>query len=112
MSTTKIDVYSDVSEQFEFIEEKLVYVDAPLEGIVRAKTGGLFAFRCSPIVTGYLWHWVLLPVESAEASIDETFAKVKEAPPDRWISIVEDRRGDQPRVAVGRLDGGVHPIPQ
>jgi hypothetical protein len=112
MPISRIDVYSDVSDQFEFIEEKLVYVDAPLEGIVRAKTGELFAFRCSPIVAGYLWHWVLLPVESTEAAIDETFAKARKSPPDRWISIVEDRRGDEPRIAVGRLDGGVHSIPQ
>jgi len=111
MTSIHLSDYANILERFEFIDETLVYVDAPLEGVVRDKTGGLFAFRCSAIVHGYLWHWVLLPVASSAASIEDTFEAARAAPPEAWISVVEDRRAGQPRVTVVLLDGRVHPIP-
>jgi len=106
-----MEILTDVSEQFEFVDDTLVYVDAPIEGVVRSKTGELFAFRCSTIVTGILWHWVLVPVASSEVSIAATFDEARKAAPPEWISIVEDRRGDSARVAMCRLVGGVHRVP-
>ncbi len=110
MEDISIVVCSDVSEQFEFDEDRLVYVDAPLEGIVRSRKGESFAFRCRSIIDGYLWHWVLIPAASVDATTDQVFAAAKSSPPKHWISIVEDRRGP-PRVAIGRMDGLIHPIP-
>lgn len=110
MTESNIVVCSDVSEQFEFVEERLVYVDAPVEGVLRSKDGEFFVFRCRSIIDGYLWHWVLLPVDSPDAPVDETFTAARSTPPGRWVSIVEDRRG-APRVAIGQLAGTVHPIP-
>lgn len=107
---SRIDVWSDICEHFEFIEEKLVYMDAPLEGFLRARTGELFAFRCAAIVAGCLWHWVLLPVE-AVGCVKDVFEAARTLPPKEWVSIVEDRR-DQPRLSAARLTGGVHEIPR
>ena len=109
-TSSRIDVWSDISDQFEFIEEQLVYVDAPLEGFLRGKTGDLFAFRCTPIILGCLWHWVLLPVR-AVTSVKEVFEIARTNPPKKWVSIVEDRRGE-PRLSAAELTGGVHEIPK
>jgi hypothetical protein len=109
--TSMIAVWNDISEHFDFIEDKLVYVDAPLQGLLRAKTGELFAFRCTAVVRGCLWHWVLLPVASSEAIVDDTFERARQAPPERWVSIVEDRRGGESRVAAAELAGRKHEIP-
>jgi hypothetical protein len=45
-----VENWSDIMDHFEFLEERLVYVDAPLEGLLRATTGELFAFRCDSII--------------------------------------------------------------
>jgi hypothetical protein len=108
----RIDVWNDISEQFEFLDEQLIYVDEPLEGLLRAKTGELFAFRCTAIIADCLWHWVLLPVQSTAVSVKESFEVAQAKPPSEWGSVVEDRRGEQPRVSVAWLKGGIHEIPK
>jgi hypothetical protein len=81
---------ADISEMFEFLEETLVYADAPLEGLLRRRAdGALFAFRCSQLVGDLVFHWTLLPVDSPNADISEAFAHGAET---TWISILEDRR--------------------
>ena len=102
--------WRDITDHFEFIEESLIYVDAPLEGLLRAKAGDLFAFRCSPIMRGCLWHWVLIPVEAA-GPVKDVFENARTSPPTEWISIVEDRR-DEPRLLAVWLAGDVHEIPK
>jgi hypothetical protein len=109
----RIDVWRDISEQFSFLDEQLVYVDAPLEGFLRSsKTGDLFAFRCSGIIGSWLWHWVLLPVSSIEPTVKEVFASARTTPPKRWLSIVEDRRGEEPQLYAAWLTGDVHELPR
>ena len=108
----RIDVCGDISDQFEFLKEQLIYVDAPLEGFVRAKNSGdPFAFRCVPAVRGCLWHWVLVPVHSTKESVARTFEKARTAPPHQWISILEDRRGDEPQLGAVWLTGSEYEIP-
>jgi hypothetical protein len=111
LSRAQIYLWDDVSDEFELLEDQLVYHDAPLEGFLRARAGELFAFRTQTIIDGHLWHWVLLPVASVEAPISRTFAAARQTPPDLWISIVEDRRGDEARVVIARLRGGIHHLP-
>lgn len=105
---------SDVTELFEVLEERLVYVDAPVEGFLRSKSGELYAFRCGSIIDGCLWHWVLLPVPALGSSVEAEFDRAGRQPPDRWVSIVEDRRGvsETARVTIVELDGTAHPIPR
>ena len=105
------EVWSDITDNFDFVEETLVYVDAPLEGLLRAKTGELFAFRCKSIVDGALWHWVLLPVDSAHVTVADAFERARHEPAAAWLSIVEDRRGDQPCLVPAWMTGR-HPFPQ
>lgn len=107
----RTETWNDVTDHFEFVEDKLVYVDAPLEGILRSKTGELFAFRCAPIVLGCLWHWVLLRVNSVEDSVADAFERAGKVSPEGWVSIVEDRRGDHPHLFVAWLTRGIHKIP-
>jgi hypothetical protein len=103
---------ADVTDHFEFIDETLVHVDAPLEGVVRAKSGELYAFRVVTLVDGCLWHWILLPVDSAAADVRSTFDAARTAVPDRWLSIIEDRRGPASRVSIAAMSGDVHRIPR
>jgi hypothetical protein len=93
-------------DHFEFVEERLVYVDAPLEGLLRAKTGELFAFRCDSIIDHTLWHWTIVPAESLETAVADAFLAAQKNPA-RWLSIVEDRRGEQERI----LAAWSQPIP-
>lgn len=97
--------WTDITEAFTFVEETLVYVDAPLEGHLRSREGEVFAFRCSSIVTGKLWHWILLPVRSAAEPVEDVFAHAHREPPARWISIVEDRRSTKPQVMAVLMSG-------
>ena len=109
----RIEVWRDISDEFSFLDQQLVYVDAPLEGFLRSsKTGDLFAFRCSGIIRNWLWHWVLLPISSTETTVKEVFASARTTPPERWLSIVEDRRGEEPRLHAAWLTGGVHEVPR
>jgi hypothetical protein len=103
--------WHDITEQFEFLEERLVYVDAPLEGLVRRKGGGNFAFRCQAVIPGRLWHWVLVPVDSLETSVEVAFQRAVEDPPPEWCSVVEDRRELEPRLDAVWLTGKECPVP-
>lgn len=52
---------TDITEEFEFLEETVTYIDAPLDGFLRNRSGELFAFSGSqslqtPSGTG---HWYL-----------------------------------------------------
>jgi hypothetical protein len=109
---TRIETFHEVSEYFELVDTKLVYVDAPLEGLVRTRAGELFAFRCAAVVPGCLWHWVLLPAHSVEDSVEDVFERARSVPPAQWVSIVEDRRGPQPCVSAAWLDSSSHPVPR
>ncbi|XXF77086.1 hypothetical protein P2318_29135 [Myxococcaceae bacterium GXIMD 01537] len=92
------EMWGALSDRFELLEEHLVYVDAPLEGFLRAiRKKELFAFRCRAVVPGCLWHWVLIPVSSLSASIDAAFEAARATPKD-WLSIVEDLRREPARL--------------
>lgn len=104
IENNKIEVWGDISDRFELIDEHLVYMDAPLEGYLKVReTGETFAFRCSPIVPGCLWHWVLLPSKSSKLDAKTVFENIWSAPPARWISVVEDRRGETPQLYAAEL---------
>jgi hypothetical protein len=110
---TKIEVWADISEQFSFLEEQLVYVDAPLEGFVRSfKTGELFVFRSTPIVAELVWHWVLLPIASTDVTVKSAFDAARAMPPEHWLSVIEDRRGEEPRLYAASLASSVHRLPK
>lgn len=94
------EIWNDITDRFDFVEETLVYVDAPLEGHLRAKSGELFAFRCASIVDGALWHWVLIPVGSLGVTAADAFASARQHPTARWLSIVEDRRSEPSHLAA------------
>jgi hypothetical protein len=107
-----VEVWKDISEQFAFLDEHLVYVDAPLEGFVRAlRSGALFAFRCTPIVPGAAWHWVLLPASSTDDTVDAVFAAARISAPAKWLSIIEDRRGNDPQLHASWISGETHSLP-
>jgi hypothetical protein len=59
---------------------------------------------------GLLWHWVLVPIESTDTSVSEAFRAARTTPPDKWISIVEDRRGNEPKLTAAELRAE-HSIP-
>jgi hypothetical protein len=99
-----------VSDQLELIEETLVYVDSPLEGHLRSKTGDLYTFRCVPVVRERLWHWILLPASSNQSAVADVFQRAQHVTPTHWISLVEDRRGDQPRVHAAWLSGDTYKL--
>jgi len=108
--SSRMQVWKDILDEFEFLEEQLVYVDAPIEGFLRAlKTGELFAFRCTQIVPGCLWHWVLLPASPSHVTVEAVFSAVRVAWPKEWISIVEDRRGEEPQLVVAWMRGDERP---
>ena len=102
-----VEVWQDITDHFSFVNEHLVYTDAPWEGFLRSSaTGELFAFRTSEIIAGLLWHWSLLPVSSVEETVGQVFSAAQTDPPQKWISIVEDRRGTEPQLSAARLTGG------
>jgi len=105
------EVWNDITDRFDFVEQTLVYVDAPLEGHLRAKSGELFAFRCTSIVDGALWHWVLMPVDSIEVTAADACARARQDPALSWLSIVEDRRSEPRRLAAVWMTGQ-HRIPR
>jgi hypothetical protein len=94
-----VENWSEITDHFQFVEERLVYVDAPLEGLLRAKTGELFAFRVLMIIDHTLWHWVIVPVDSLETEVADAFLAAQKKPA-RWLSVVEDRRGDEQRITA------------
>jgi hypothetical protein len=85
---------SDILENYEFEEETLIYVDAPLAGWMRDRiTGVRYAFECINIVEGLLWHWSLVPDNGDGTSYFDS-KKIEQYRV--WLSIVEDRRGGVP----------------
>jgi hypothetical protein len=107
-----MDSCKDMSERFDFVEEALVYVDAPLEGLVRHKaTGELFAFRCHPVIQHCVWCWVLLPVEGTAAVVASAFEHARAEPSQRWLSAIEDKRSADSQVVFAWLVSDKHPIP-
>ena len=102
---------SDILQKFSFLEEHLVFVDEPLEGFLRSiDSQELFAFRITIVIPDLLWHWILIPVSSSELTIDEIFANAKNVTPERWISIVEDRRCEESHLSMKWL-GRSHRLP-
>lgn len=83
--------WADISEHFEVVHESVVYVDSPIEGLLRSRTGDTYAFRCFTIAEGRLWHWTLLPCEPGDNPA-QVFRSAAAFPPERWTSILEDRR--------------------
>lgn len=104
-----IRLWRDITDEFSFLDEHLEYHDGPLEGFLRSSsTGDLFAFRISFIIADRLWHWVLLPVSSTETGLEKIFTAARTAPPDRWLSIVEDRRRGDPQLSAVWMTGRIH----
>lgn len=100
-----------MAERFVFLDRQLVYVDAPFEGLVRSLEGDrVFAFRTESIVMNLVWHWVLLPVSSSEVEVAAAFELAETSPPHEWISIVEDRRGEAPRLYAACLPGSAYRV--
>jgi hypothetical protein len=90
---------ADITARFRFVEETLAYVDAPLEGfLVELASGERYAFRCQEVVAKTVWHWVLLPAGEGNTSVDDVFTSAKANPPSRWLSVIEDRRGEKLEV--------------
>lgn len=107
----KHHTWTDISDHFDFVElDKLVYIDFPLEGFLRDKSGDLFAFQCTAIIPHRLWHWTLVPTSSTEQSVDHIFQTAKAVCPVRWISIVEDRRDDPPRLDARWITDAAFPL--
>lgn len=105
-----MEKWNDITDGFELLAGTLVYLDQPIEGHARARSGprsgALFAFRCEAIVDGCLWHWVLVPIASESVSVGEAFADQAHYP--TWISILEDRRGPRPLFLMEAMAGPRH----
>jgi hypothetical protein len=102
---------TDITENFDILDEYPIFVDEPLEGFLCSKNSGdLFAFRSFTLIPELLWHWVLIPVASVSANVKDAFASAASTPPDRWMSIVEDRRGGQPQLSAAWMEGR-RPLP-
>jgi hypothetical protein len=99
-------IMSDISDQFEFLSELLAYHDGPIEGFLREKDSQqLFAFRVSFVIPDLLWHWVLIPAASTADGVASAFSRPA-ATRGRWMSIVEDRRGGEPRLLAEWIEDG------
>jgi hypothetical protein len=84
----------DILDHYDFEEDTLVYVDAPLAGWMRDKTTGVrYSFECMSIVDGLLWHWALVP-DSGDGK--SHFDHGKADGHNTWRSIVEERRDGLP----------------
>jgi hypothetical protein len=102
---------TDITDRFLFLENHLAYVDEPLEGVARSRdSGDLFVFRSLIIMEELLWHWVLIPVDSTDADIGQTFLAATTLPPARWMSIVEDRRDGHPQLSAVWIVGRRVPL--
>lgn len=97
-------------EKLEFINEKTVYIDAPILGFVKSDER-LFAFRCFPIIKDKLWHWILVPVPSMDVSAEIVIDNAMESPPPLWVSIIEDSRTDVRKAYEASMTGGVPLLP-
>lgn len=105
--SSRVEVWRDITDHFSFLDEGLVYADAPYEGFLRSSaTGELYAFRTVEILADVLWHWSLIPVSSIETTVEQVFASAQSDPPRKWMSIVEDRRGTEPQLYAAWLSSG------
>jgi hypothetical protein len=105
--------WADFDERFEICEEHLDYVDAPLQGFVRSRASGeRYAFRRTMIIAHHLWHWVLLGSLQDGVSPEVAFDAALAAPPQYWISVIEDRRtSPQSRYTAAMMTGVPLPWP-
>jgi len=86
-------VFGDMSEEFEFDEEGLVYVDGPLSGWLRRKRDGAwFAYDCQSLIVDRLWHWTLVPAPRKSEDLARVLADAAQTQGGQWLSIIEDRR--------------------
>ncbi|MBA3398072.1 MAG: hypothetical protein H0T89_35935 [Deltaproteobacteria bacterium] len=107
-----MDVFGDITDRFEFDNDLLVYVDAPLEGVaIELTTSRRFAFSVFAIVPDQLWHWVLVPeqfgflvLRSKPRAPDDMWRTVNFTELE-WLSVVEDAREEPSRLSMARLIG-------
>lgn len=87
--------FGDITDEFEFDENSMDYLDGPLSGWLRSKsTGAWFAFDCQPIIDGRLWHWTLVP-EKERTDAGCVLEEAANRSTGYWLSIVEDRRSSR-----------------
>jgi hypothetical protein len=96
-----METLADITERFRFVEETLIYVDAPVEGfVIHVASGARYAFRTREIVAKTVWHWVLLPVGDRQVTVNDVFASARANPPSQWLSVIEDRREGVPKLEL------------
>ena len=104
------EMFADLSEQFEFLDEGLEYYDGPISGFLRSKTDSrLYAFDCSVIVQACLFHWCLVPVDRVRGVAAEVVRRMLHAGETQWLSIVEDRRSEPAVCRMATMRGTVSP---
>ena len=107
-----METLADITERFCFVEESLVYVDAPVEGfMVDVASGARYAFRSREIVAKTVWHWVLLPVGEGQVTVSDVFASARADPPSQWLSVIEDRREGAPKLELAEMTSKKTPPP-
>jgi hypothetical protein len=92
-------IFGDMAAEFEFDEEGMEYIDAPVTGLLRRKSDGAwFAFDCQTIIWGKLWHWTLVPLPGKVTDVVSALQDAGRARTGTWLSIVEDRRGSSASI--------------
>ena len=95
MSPMTEQLFEDMSDEFDFDEETMDYVDGPLSGWLRRKRDSAwFAFDCQPIIQRKLWHWTLVPAPNKSPNVAHVLTEAAKAKSGFWMSIIEDRRLD------------------
>jgi len=83
-----MDRMTDITDRFLLLEDHLIYMDEPLEGVARSRdSGDLFVIRSLAIISELLWHWVLIPVDSTDVDIEQIFLSATADPPMRRMSL-------------------------
>ena len=98
--TTNQQTLTDITEEFEFLEETVTYIDAPLDGFVRNRSGELFAFQRVTVVADAIWHWALVPARSDTLRVADVFRVAREAKSVDWISGLEDARFEPTKLTL------------
>jgi hypothetical protein len=93
-------------DRLEFIDDPLVYYDAPILGFVKSGET-TYAFRCFPIIKDKLWHWIFVPVSSFAVAPNVVIENAMENPPPLWVSLVEDSRTEVRKVHEASMTGGI-----
>lgn len=97
--TVSEQVFGDMSEQFEFDEDALDYMDGPLSGWLKRKSDGAwFAFDCQPMIIGKLWHWTLVPASKKSPELARVLSDAARSSSGSWLSITEDRRAKETSI--------------